>query len=230
MRHILLSIPAMLLVFGCTAPEKPATASDSTTDTRPENAPAPLPSQDSPDDWRMGDSLMATMGNLQGKVVADLFAGDGYYTWKLLGAGARVLALDDDPANLVALKARKQAEHIGDDRLIIRATTPGVVGLLPNEADYALITREVSTLGDRPNWFAQLFSGIKPPTTIYVVNFHPGESPVGPPLNQRMSYETAQSELNTYGFTDVGVLYKKIPYRYITFARVAQDTPEQPGE
>ncbi|MBK7286630.1 MAG: DUF1698 domain-containing protein [Flavobacteriales bacterium] len=81
------------------------------------------------------------MGPLQGKVVADMFAGDGYYTWKLLGAGARVLAIDDNPANIAALEARKKAEGIGDERLLVRLTPPGVTGLIPNEVDLALIIR-----------------------------------------------------------------------------------------
>ena len=228
MRHIPLLLSIALIAFGCTSSEQSHQPSTGVgTVAQPGEGQVPVMTVDAPDDWRKGDSLIATMGNLEGKVVADLFAGDGYYTWKLLGAGARVLAIDVDPANIAALQARKTAEGIGDDRLIVRATASGNVGLLPNEADYALITREVSTLGDRPTWFAQLFSGVKPPTTIYIVNFLPGSTEVGPPLNQRMSYETLRDELQTYGFTDVGILYKRLPYRYILFARVAQDTPEE---
>ncbi|MGV9012951.1 MAG: class I SAM-dependent methyltransferase [Flavobacteriales bacterium] len=229
MRNVPFLFTLALLIIGCNSPEQGAVPSTGLgADIQPEVQTNPVLSDDARDDWRKGDSLIATMGSLEGKVVADLFAGDGYYTWKLLSAGARVLAIDDDPAAIASLNARKVADGIGDDRLIVRATTPGIVGLLPNEADLALITREVSTLGDRPAWFAQLFSGVKPPTTIYIVNFLPGSAQVGPPLNQRMDYETVRNELNAYGFTDVGILYKRLPYRYILFARIAQESPGQP--
>ncbi|MBK9419859.1 MAG: hypothetical protein IPN44_02260 [Flavobacteriales bacterium] len=229
MRNIPFHLTLAMLVIGCTSPEQGAVPSAVLgADVQPQVRANPVLAEDSPDDWRKGDSLIATMGSLEGKVVADLFAGDGYYTWKLLKAGARVLAIDDDPAAIASLNARKVAEGIGDDRLIVRATMPGIVGLLQNEADLALITREVSTLGDRPAWFAQLFPGVKPPSTIFIVNFLPGSAQVGPPLNQRMDYGTVRDELNSYGFTDVGILYKRLPYRYILFARIAQESPGQP--
>ena len=175
---------------------------------------------DQGNEWRSGDSLLTVMGPLQGKVVADMFAGDGYYTWKLLGAGARVLAIDDNPANIAALEARKKTDGIGDDRLIIRLTSQGATGLMPEEVDLALVTREYSTLGDRPAWFAQLMAGVRAPRTVYLVNFLPQQTPVGPPLSQRMGYNTVSNELSEFGYLDVGVLYKKMPYRYILFASI----------
>ena len=57
-----------------------------------------------PDDWHTVDSLIVAMGGVNGKTVADLFVGDGYYTMKLLEAGAKVIASDDDPRNIEALR------------------------------------------------------------------------------------------------------------------------------
>ncbi len=171
-------------------------------------------------EWQAGDELLSVMGSVQGKVVADLFAGDGYYTWKMLDAGARVLAIDDDPAKIEALEARKKADGIGDDRLLIRQTTPGVTGLMPDEVDLALVTRELSTLGDRAAWFSQLLADVRAPRTVYIVNYLPQQTPVGPPLSQRMGYNTVSNELSEFGYRDIGVMYKKMPYRYIIFASV----------
>ena len=198
----------------------------------PKTATDPVPVPDSPNlqtdgnDPRAGDSLLIVMGPLDGKVVADMFAGDGYYTWKLIGAGARVLAIEDDPAKIAALEARKKSEGIGDDKLLIRATTPGVTGLMPNEVDLALITREYSTLGDRPAWFAQLMSNVKAPHTFYMVNYLTQQSPSGPPLSQRMDFSRVADEIAGFGYDDVGVMYKTMPYRYILFGSVPPLTPE----
>ena len=154
MRQLLpLCLIGGLFLAGCTTPEQPESGG-----TPAPVDPAQGTAQNGSDDWSSGDSLLTVMGPLQGKVVADMFAGDGYYTWKLLGAGARVLAIDDNPANIAALEARKKAEGIGDERLLVRLTTPGVTGLIPNEVDLALITREYSQLGDRQAWFAQLMA------------------------------------------------------------------------
>ncbi|MBS1942665.1 MAG: hypothetical protein JST38_17495 [Bacteroidetes bacterium] len=176
------------------------------------------------------DSLLTVLGPLQGRTVADMFAGDGFYTWGMLKAGARVLAIDDNPANIAALEARKKQDGIGDDRLLIRQTTPGAPGLLANEVDMALITREYSTLGDRPSWFAQLKSGIRSPHLFYLVNFIPGQTAAGPPLSQRMGYNTVSNEVTEFGFEDVGIFYKKMQYRYILFGSVPPESRPDEGE
>ena len=62
----------------------------------PAPAPPPQTGSTADDEWLMGDSVLAVMGDVHGLIIVDLFAGDGYYTEKLLDAGARVLAIDDD--------------------------------------------------------------------------------------------------------------------------------------
>lgn len=222
MRKILpLCLIGSLYIVACTGPEQPKVADSPVTVDTQHSAPLPA------DDQHIGDSLLTVMGNIQGKVVADMFDGDGYFAWKLMGAGARVLAIDDNPVNIAALEARKKAEGIGDDRLLIRLTTPGVTGLMPNEVDMALITREYSQLGDRPAWFAQLMTGVRAPHLFFMVNYLPQQTPEGPPLSQRMAFNTVADEVNGFGYGDVGILYKKIPYRYILFA---SEPPEDLGE
>lgn len=219
---LLPSLVGGLLLFGCGTPEQPA---DTSVPPAVDTSQAAV--HNGSEDWRGGDSLLTAMGALQGKVVADMFDADGYYAWKLLGAGARVLAIDDNPANIASLNARKQAEGIGDDRLLIRLIQPGSTGLMPNEVDMALITREYSQLGDRPTWFAQLMTGVREPHTFFLVNYFPEQTPEGPPLSQRMAFNTVADEVTEFGFGDVGILYKKMPYRYILFgATVPPDTGE----
>lgn len=224
MRPLPLSLVALSMWSACSVATPDATSPEQVTETaRTSVDPASGPA----DGTLQGDSIVATMGDLHGQVVADMFAGDGYYAWKLLAAGARVLAIDTDPTALAALQARKKAEGIGDDRLLVRATAPGVSGLLPGEADVVLVTREYSTLEDRAAWFGQLLAGTKPPHTVFLVNYLPVQSPFGPPLDQRMDYNTISDELNEIGFSDVGVLYKRVPYRFILFASVVPEDAQE---
>ncbi|MEO8734720.1 MAG: hypothetical protein ABI373_10350 [Flavobacteriales bacterium] len=189
----------------------------------PANETSTLPNNAS---WRMGDSVLALMGDLHGRTVADLFAGDGYYTWKLLDAGARVLAMDDDTSHVATLLAAKKAKGISDDRLLIRLSSTGRPVLLPAEADMALITRELSTIPDRDAWFKQVQRGLRGHKPTYVVNFLPQPSPIGPPAGQRMDYNSAADVLTAVGYTDISILYRKIPYRYILFASIPPVQPD----
>lgn len=175
MRYPLL-IPVLFAfhAIGCQAP-----APGPGTQVPAQPAPATVDTKEL-DSQLLGDSLLRVLGPVQDLVVADLFAGKGYYTWKLLGAGARVLAIAQDQQDVAALEARKKQEGIGDDRLLIRLTTPGNPGLQPGEADIALVTREFSTLGDRKAWLGQLKAGLRPPYKFMLVNYMPGASPFGP--------------------------------------------------
>lgn len=181
---------------------------------------AGCPPARTPDDWHMVDTLFATMGGVNGRMVADLFVGDGYYTMKLLEAGARVIAMDDDPNNLAALEARKKAMGICDERLVIRQATPGAPNLAANEVDIALCTRELLTIPDQAAYFRKLLPCIRSPHNLFVVNFLPEQTPMGPPMEQRMDEIAAMDIVGPGGFSDIGTYSKKLPYRFLMQAQV----------
>ena len=57
--------------------------------------------------WQRPDAVIAALGPLEGKTVADLGAGTGYFSVRLAQAGARVLAVDVDPRFLDYIARRK---------------------------------------------------------------------------------------------------------------------------
>lgn len=194
-----------------------------TPDTDPGTTPqAVARAQEDP---RGGDIIIREMGNLRNKVVADMFCGDGYHTWKLLSAGARVVALDDDPEVIERMQAWKLSQGIDDDRLTVRLTTAGVPGLAPGEVDVALVTREYSTLINPETWIPEMMGGIKSPHLFFLVNYLPGLTD-GPPQAQRRDYDTVSDELMLYGVNDIGVGYQQVPGRYILFGASPPDIPE----
>lgn len=213
---------ALLLTIGCgeNGQQTPSTPSTGTP-----GQPA-APANATADDWHNTDTLFTIMGGVQGKVVADLFAGDGYYTWKLIDAGARVIAIDDDAGSIAALEQEKKARGIGDDRLLLRVTPAGTPGLLANEADMALCTRPYLTINDRQAFFTQVRQGLKPPRRVFIVDFLAEQTPVGPPMDQRAGQEMVMGEMSTFGFTDIGAYSKTLPYRFVLFAQDFQEVNE----
>ncbi|HEY0978126.1 MAG TPA: DUF1698 domain-containing protein [Flavobacteriales bacterium] len=215
-------IAALILgLMACDQPTKdPATQVPA--NSTPGNATGPDAAGE--DDWRSADSLIAVLGGVQGKVVADLGAGDGYYTWHLLKAGAKVIAVDEDANHIAALEARKKELAIGDDRLLIRMVSPGTTGLQPGEADIALITRPYSSIPDRANFIGQLRMGTRAPHVTAFVDFLQQQTPVGPPMDERVHPDQVMDELGVMGYHDVVSLTKKMPYRFLV---VAQDLPAE---
>lgn len=169
-------------------------------------------------DWHATDTLFRLMGGVQGKTVADLFVGDGYYTLKLVEAGARVIAMDDDPANLTALAAKASELGIGEDRLMIRQAATGSPNLALNEVDAALCTRQFTSIPDRTAYFRKVKAAIKSPSPLFIVDFLPEQTPVGPPLDQRVSELQVMDAMEPVGFTDIGGYTRKLPYRFVVQA------------
>jgi predicted methyltransferase len=171
-----------------------------------------------PDDWHATDSLFKVMGGVNGKIVADLFVGDGHYTRKLLEAGARVIAMDDDPRNVEAISKWKAEAGVGDDRLLIRSATPGAPNLNLAEVDMALCTRPFISIPDRTGYFTKVKASIKPPCMLFIVDFLPEQTPEGTPMDQRVSEEQVMDAMEPVGFTDIGGYTKKLPYRFVVQA------------
>ena len=216
--------------FACcsSCEDKPGNGPGTTTGTgSTSNASASpgCPPARTPDDWHTVDSLIVAMGGVNGKTVADLFVGDGYYTRKLLEAGAKVIAMDDDPRNIEALEEMKKELGICDERLVIRTSKPGVPNLSMNEVDVALCTRQLLSMPDAVGYFSKLRTCVRFPCNTFIVQFLPEQTPVGPPLDTRMPEDRVMDAMEPCGYTDIGSYSKKMPYRYMVHALMFSGEP-----
>jgi hypothetical protein len=185
------------------------------------------PTEESPpstavnEDWRRPDSLLQFMQYYQplnGAKVADLFAGNGYYTARLLDANANVIAIVHSIEQQAALADLKQKRDLGDERLTIRMATDGEIGLGMAEVDMALCVDHYLTIPDRKDYFTRLHGCLRPPSRVFIVDYLMGALPVGPPEDQRVGETAVMDELDMY--TDVLSRSNILPYQFIL---VAQD-------
>lgn len=200
------------------------TGATTTTASTPTGTPGCPPAR-TPDDWHTVDSLFLAMGGVNGKTVADLFVGDGYYTMKLLEAGAKVIAMDDDPRNLEALEAKKKEMGICDERLTIRSSASGTPNLSVNEVDVALCTRQLLSIPDPVGYFSKVRTCVRFPSNTFIVQFLPEQTPVGPPMDQRVPEDRVMDAMEPCGYTDIGSYSKKLPYRYMVQAQMFAGEP-----
>jgi hypothetical protein len=190
-----------------------------------EEAPPPAtPASTTPvandrDSWQRPQELLQLIGpEIKGMTIADLFAGDGYFTFKLIDAGANVIAIDNDPANIALLEERKRALGLGDDRLRIRAVPVGDPGLATAEADMALLTHRYAGIRDKGTFITRLRNGLRPPRPLFIIDWQYRETPVGPPLAERMGADQIMEELGAFGYSDIGAHSAKMPYQVILIA------------
>lgn len=221
MRSIVVPALLVLLSIGCdttSTKEQPGGASTGQGAT-PGNTRSPEVVANDRDSWQRPHELMQMIGpDIKGMTVADLFAGDGYFTFKLIEAGANVIAIENDPEKVARLEERKRELGLGDDRLRIRAVPVGDPGIANAEADVALITHRYTGIKNKASYISRLRQGLVPPRPLFIIEWQYRETPVGPPLEERMPLENLMDEVGELGYSDIGAHSAKMPYQVIFLA------------
>src|SRR5690606_38607713 len=176
-------------------------------EAREETASPDVPTSGDRDSWQRPQVLIGLMEeHLMDHTVAVLFEGDGYFTFKLLEAGANVIVIEADPDNIAALEARKRELGYSDERLQIRLSTDGMPVLEPAEADAALMVHSFRTIEAPREFFKRLREGMKEPRPLYMLEWMDRPTPIGPPLDERAPTQTIMEDLTRSGFASVGAL------------------------
>lgn len=192
-------------------PETPAAAS-----TAPAAATSSTAERDA---WQKPQEVFLLMGNdLRGRTIADLAAGDGYFTFKLIEVGANVIAISDDQRQLDAIEARKKEMKLSDERLRTRLAPKGQAGLAPEEADACLLVHSYVSIPDKKSYLQQVYAGTRMPKPLFILEWLSTETPMGPPMTDRIPSERIMDDIGLAGYTDVGTYSAKIPNQAFIFA------------
>ena len=165
------------------------------------------------DTWQKPDEVVTALGLEHAMHIADIGAATGYFAVRLARAvpQGRVWAIDIEPDMVRYINRR--ARKLGIDNLLGLLGTPSDP-LLPAPVDLVLLVDTYHHISDRVAYFTRLREQLRTPGRIAVVDFVPGESPVGPPPEMRLAPEVVQQELVEAGF----VLQQSLdllPYQYV---------------
>ena len=161
-----------------------------------------------------------SINGVGGKLVADMDAGDGYFTWRLLNAGANVIAVCRSQEEADKLKVEQEKRSIPDSRLTI-SVAPDVSqsGLGINKVDVILMGGSMVGIADPGAYAGTLLSNLKSDGFLLLFEWKPIDSPVGPPVDQRYQEMQMMDILQSVGYTDVGSQSKLLPYHYVIVAQ-----------
>jgi len=140
--------------------------------------------------WQMPDAVVAALGLRPGHVVADLGAGPGYFALRLarkVGKLGRVFAVDVEPAILTVLRERLAAQKI--ERITPVLGLPDDPLLPAASCDRVLSVNAYHHYHDRPAALRRMARLLRRGGRLAVIDFHKRESPMGPPLEARVSRE-----------------------------------------
>ena len=169
------------------------------------------------EDWQNPDLVIGKFGLLEGRTVADIGAGTGYFSFRLAQKAAKVIAVDIDQRFLNYIEERKLAlgnkEHVS--KIVTRLAKEDDPLLGEGEVDIALLVNTYYFLVQREQYLAKVEKGLSPKGKIIIVDYKSGSAPVGPTEEVKVSPATVNAELLASGFTDILVDTLSLEFQYI---------------
>lgn len=184
--------------------------------TAPSEEEIAVPAEDEErTEWQNPDLVLKVLGNLSGKVVADVGAGAGYFTFKIARTAEKVIALDIDPNSLEYIKDQISIVGSWANNIETRLTPPDVPNLLDNEVDIVLIVNTYGYIPNKDKYLVRVLQGLKEGGQIIIIDFKSGDIPVGPSEDNKVSLDDLAKTLVKSGFKKIQEDSKSLQYQYI---------------
>lgn len=170
--------------------------------------------------WQNPELILDKLGDLEGKTIADIGAGTGYFSFRLARNAQKVIAIDIDERFLEFIEKRKLEYPQGiAENIITRLTNEHDPSLNPGEADAVIIVNTYPFIEDRIKYFSKVKKGLKNDGVLMIVDYKKGNMPVGPPAEIKLSPDRVFSELRDAGFKNFNIDETSLRYQYIIIAR-----------
>ncbi len=170
------------------------------------------------DAYQQPEKVLNYLGDVEGKTVMDIGAGSGYFSLKLAGRGAEVIAADVNEEFQAHVRLRIAQEGL-EDQVETRLIPYDSPGLEPAEVDMALIVNTYHHIQDRVSYFSEVKEGLKKSGELIVIDFFKVEAPTGPPVDHKLSMDVVIDELKKAGYENIQAEVSLLPYQYIIRAQ-----------
>jgi len=169
--------------------------------------------------WQNPELVIEKIGDLTGKVVADIGSGTGYFTFPISRRADKVLAIDIEQRYLDYIEDRKLELPIEQaDVIETRLTVEDEPNLHADEVDAVLLVNVFYYLQDRNKYMTIVNNALKDNGKLVLVDFKPGDLPVGPTEN-KVPQDSVVETLKFSGFKEIEVDEESLQYQYIITAK-----------
>ena len=223
--HQLFIIAMLALVVSCSQKEQSEKQSPNSQSLKAPSSQAqsendiPIAEEDfGRTEWQNPQLVLSSIGELSGKVVADIGAGSGYFSFKMAQTAQKVIALDIDPKALEYID--NQIEIVGKwaKKIETRLTPAERPNLTRSEVDAVLIVNTYFYIPNRQNYLHELFECIRENGKLVIVEYKIGEMAVGPSDDFKITPEIIEKELRKSGFKSVNVDLQSLQYQFVISA------------
>ena len=136
-----------------------------------------------------------------GMAYADIGCGPGYFTLPVaepVGYRGKVYAIDAQPAMLQELERRAQDKRLRN--VITVRSSEREIPLPPSRVDAACMANTFHELEEPLALLSEVRRILKPSGRLIVIDWKPIETPMGPPLSERVSLARIDAALRAVGF------------------------------
>lgn len=224
-RTVLSMVVSTLWIMGCQTDTPAVNAEQGAVNNGPrESTPKASDNQEyaARDVWQQPQLVIEKLGPLKGKTIADIGAGPyGYFALRLASREpiSKVIAIDIDPKSVAFMDAAKNSlQDSAKSRFTTRLVPEDDPKLAPGEADIVLIVNTILYFNNRVEYLKNLHKGMKPGGKLVIVDFEMRNTPVGPPLKDRMPLGQIEQELLKAGYKNVQTDTRTLEYQYIITA------------
>lgn len=167
--------------------------------------------------WQKPYLVIDQLGDLSNKVVADIGAGVGFFSFRLASKAKKVIATDIDKNMIDIINLQKQNFPTEvTTRLSTRLVKPNDPKLKTNEVDVIIIINTIAYISNREPYLTKLFTSLKDGGEIMIVDFKMDDMPIeAPKKSNRLKPNILIAELEKGGFKDIVLDEKLLDYQFI---------------
>lgn len=223
-RHKFLVLPLafILICVSCTNRSDSRSEHPGYLVAEPQDSTRPMVESDNEPDrviWQKPEMVLDLLGDLHDKVVADIGAGTGFFTFRLLQYAKKVIAVDIDKVPLERMRQLSlKLDTSISNKLEIKLAKPADPELNPSSVDVVFMSNTYMYIKDRVSYLKNLKKYLRPHARILIIDYKKKSLPFGPPIDERVDLGTVEKELGSAGYRIVKSDDVSLDYQYIVLA------------
>jgi len=167
--------------------------------------------------WQKPNHILDEMGDLSNRVVADIGAGTGYFSFRMINRAKKVIAIEieNDLIDLMENLAQDLPEA-SKTKFETRLATPNDPKLVNAEVDDVLIVNVVGYFEDRLDYFKKCYAAVGDQGKIHIIDYKVRRLPIeAPDYSNRVYIHLIEEELEAAGFKNIKTDDTSLAYQYL---------------
>jgi predicted RNA methylase len=169
--------------------------------------------------WQKPEMVINLLGNIDSQTVADIGAGTGYFSFRILPKAKKVIAIDIDPRFITFMDSvKKELPADYQSKFESRLVKPDNPNFKQGEVNSVIVVNTYMYIENRKAYLKILKKGMAAGAKIVIIDYKNKNLPVGPPTNLTIPLNIVENELKETGFKNIISDDTSLDYQYIITA------------